>query len=62
MHDDNVVATFWPMIFVWRTQKYFENAAEYLAGAPGGLTATDISGLWLSTDDDAVFDEVGCSS
>eukprot|EP00903_Cladosiphon_okamuranus_P007625 g7394.t1 len=40
------------------TEKYFENAAAYLAGAPGGLTAMDISGLWLSTDDEAVFDEV----
>eukprot|EP00903_Cladosiphon_okamuranus_P007636 g7405.t1 len=40
------------------TKKYFENAAEFLAGAPGGLSAMDISGLWLSTDDEAVFDEV----
>eukprot|EP00903_Cladosiphon_okamuranus_P007624 g7393.t1 len=45
-------ATFTP------TEKYFENAADYLATSPGGLTSMDIYGLWLSTDDDAVLDEV----
>ena len=41
-----------------RAQVYFDNVARYLDVAPGGLSATDITGLWLSSDEEAVLNEV----
>jgi len=40
------------------SQEYLKRAHEYLSTSPGGLSASDIKYLWLSTDDDAVVDEV----
>lgn len=48
------------MIVVLKTQVFFENAVTYLAEAPDGLTAANITGVWLSTDDDEAYDEVEC--
>lgn len=39
-------------------QKYFKNAIGYLKSSPGGLTGSDITGLWISTDDEDVVAEV----
>lgn len=41
-------------------QEYFQKTVQYLRKSVDGLTAADISGLWLSTDEDAVYNEVGC--
>lgn len=43
------------------SQVYFDKVVKLLASGEhgGGLTASDVEGLWLSSDDDAVFDEVG---
>lgn len=46
---------------LFRTQQeYFQKAVQYLRKSVDGLTAADITGLWLSTDEDAVYNEVGC--
>lgn len=39
-------------------QTYFKNALEYLETSPGGPTASDITGVWISTDGEDVVDEV----
>ncbi|CAN0316971.1 unnamed protein product [Ectocarpus sp. 6 AP-2014] len=40
------------------TKVYFENAVNYLNSSASSVDVTDITGLWLSTDDDSVIDEV----
>ncbi|CAM9245302.1 unnamed protein product [Ectocarpus sp. 13 AM-2016] len=40
------------------TKIYFENAANYLNSSASTVDVTDITGLWLSADDDSVIDEV----
>ncbi|CAN0323174.1 unnamed protein product [Ectocarpus sp. 12 AP-2014] len=40
------------------TETYFDNVAKYLQSTGGGLSAADITGLWLSTDEEAAVDEV----
>eukprot|EP00903_Cladosiphon_okamuranus_P007629 g7398.t1 len=40
------------------TKAYFETAAGYLAESPAGVSAADIRGIWLSTDEEKVLDEV----
>ncbi|CBN75391.1 hypothetical protein Esi_0090_0082 [Ectocarpus siliculosus] len=42
-----------------KTEVYFRKVAQYLRSSPGGLRAADITGLWLSTDEVSVFNEVG---
>ncbi|CAM9336551.1 unnamed protein product [Ectocarpus fasciculatus] len=41
-----------------KTEEYFQKAVQYLRKSVDGLTAADITGLWLSTDEDAVYNEV----
>ncbi|CAM9674084.1 unnamed protein product [Ectocarpus fasciculatus] len=41
-----------------KTEVYFRKVAQYLRSSPGGLTAADITGLWLSTDEVSVYNEV----
>lgn len=36
------------------TETYFQNVVKYLEASPGGLTATDIKGIWVSTDGDVM--------
>ncbi|CAN0471407.1 unnamed protein product [Ectocarpus sp. 12 AP-2014] len=40
------------------TKTYFENAVNYINSSASTIGVTDITGLWLSTDDDSVVDEV----
>lgn len=40
------------------SQEYFRRAFNYLNKSPNGVDVSEITGLWLSTDDDIVFDEV----
>eukprot|EP00903_Cladosiphon_okamuranus_P007627 g7396.t1 len=40
------------------TEEYFRRAIDYLKTSPNGLGVSDITGVWLSTDDDHVFEEV----
>ncbi|CAM9522581.1 unnamed protein product, partial [Ectocarpus sp. 12 AP-2014] len=40
------------------TKVYFENAVNYLNSTASSVGVTDITGLWLSTDDESVVDEV----
>ncbi|CAM9795718.1 unnamed protein product [Ectocarpus fasciculatus] len=40
------------------TETYFENILKYTQSTGGALSAADITGLWLSTDDEAAVDEV----
>ncbi|CAN0466623.1 unnamed protein product [Ectocarpus sp. 12 AP-2014] len=40
------------------TKTYFENAVNYINSSASTVGVTDITGLWLSTDDDSVVDEV----
>ncbi|CAM9212405.1 unnamed protein product, partial [Ectocarpus sp. 13 AM-2016] len=41
-----------------KTEEYFQKTVQYLRKSVDGLTAADITGIWLSTDEDAVFNEV----
>lgn len=43
------------------SQEYFKRAYNYLNASPNRLNTSDITGLWLSTDDDIVFEEVSPS-
>ncbi|CAM9804238.1 unnamed protein product [Ectocarpus sp. 8 AP-2014] len=43
---------------ITETKTYFENAVNYLHSSASTVGVTDITGLWLSTDDDSVIDEV----
>lgn len=40
-------------------QEYFEAAARYLNSTAKGPAVTDISGIWLSSDDESVLAEEG---
>lgn len=40
-------------------QEYFKAAAEHIRTTVRAPAATDISGVWLSSDDESVFAEVG---
>lgn len=40
-------------------QEYFKVAAKYLNATVNSPSVTDVSGIWLSSDDESVFAEVG---
>ncbi|CAM9255484.1 unnamed protein product [Ectocarpus sp. 12 AP-2014] len=41
-----------------KTEEYFQKTVQYLRKSVNGLSAADITGIWLSTDEDAVYNEV----
>ncbi|CAM9879742.1 unnamed protein product [Ectocarpus sp. 8 AP-2014] len=44
--------------FCFTRQAYLAKAVNYLASPTNDLAATNITGIWVSSDDEAVFDEV----
>ncbi|CAM9127186.1 unnamed protein product, partial [Ectocarpus sp. 4 AP-2014] len=41
-----------------KTEEYFQKTVQYLRKSVDGLTAADVTGIWLSTDEAAVYNEV----
>lgn len=59
MFDKPLAFTICQCVRSLAAQEYLRAAAEYLDDAVRGPAVTDISGVWLSSDDESVLAEVG---